>query len=84
MVHYFVEQRLIDVLRLVAPWLTARTPEGLVISTSSWLADSLTVAAVGFVVVLSFVTYRLIERPGQRIVRELLTGTRARHPAAAE
>jgi peptidoglycan/LPS O-acetylase OafA/YrhL len=84
MIHYFVEQRLIDVLRLVAPSLTARTPEGLVISTSSWLADLLTVAALGFVVVLSFATYRLIERPGQRIARELLPGTRTRHPAAAE
>ena len=84
MIHYFVEQRLIDVLRLAAPWLTARTPEGLLISTSPVLADLLTLAALGLVVVLSFITYRLIEQPGQRIVRELLAARTAKHTAAAQ
>lgn len=84
MIHYFVEQRLIDVLRLAAPWLTARKAQGFVISTSPWIADSLTLAALGLVVAVSFFTHRTIERPGQRIVRERLAGTTPSRAAAAE
>jgi peptidoglycan/LPS O-acetylase OafA/YrhL len=77
MIHYFIEQRFIQIFHLLAPALTMRQPEGILIHTNPWLADALTLVVIAIVIGCSWITYSWIEKPGQRITRKWLAQPKA-------
>jgi peptidoglycan/LPS O-acetylase OafA/YrhL len=72
MVHDLIEARFVQALRLFAPGLTARTSNGVVIHTSSWISDLLTVAVLTLVIAASYGSYRFVEKPGREVTRKWL------------
>jgi peptidoglycan/LPS O-acetylase OafA/YrhL len=72
MIHYFVEERFIDILRLLAPGLTSKHADGFVLNVDRWLVDLVTLGVLALIVAGSYVSYRLIEQPGREITRKWL------------
>ena len=75
-IHVFVQARFRDVLGVVdrfgMPWPIERAADGTQVVTGPWwLADLLTIAMLGAVLVAAWLSYRLIEAPGRRWSRSI-------------
>lgn len=82
MIHAFFEARFLQVLELVAPAMAVTTPEVFILVRSSgMLGDLLTIAMLTALVGCAYVSYRLVEKPGNMWARRRLSPVN-REPSA--